>query len=445
MSSKNSFGNRSRFQVNPGGVITGRITVPGDKSISHRALMLGAIAEGETTITGFLQGEDTLATANVFRQMGVEIENHGDVVKVKGVGLHGLSAYDKALDFGNSGTSVRLMTGLLSAQSFDSELIGDESLMTRPMMRVIDPLRTMNAKINCTDKGTLPIKITGGNKLCAINYELPVASAQLKSCLLLAGLYANGTTSIVEKKATRDHTERMLGAFSHPVSRKDNTISITKADKLTATEINVPADFSSAAFFIVAASLCEGSNVVLENVGINPTRDAMLKIMELMGADIELQNAREKSGEPVADIHIKSSELKGIDIPEELVPIAIDEFPAILIAAACAKGTTRLSGATELRVKESDRLQAMLDGFIATGIKAEAKEDGMIIDNSESINKFRGGVVNSHGDHRIAMAFAVAGMVSEKPILINDCENVATSFPGFVQLAQKAGMNINYV
>lgn len=408
MSSKNITGNHSSFKVKPGGVISGRLTVPGDKSISHRALMLGAIAEGETTITGFLQGEDTLATARVFQQMGVEIENNGSLVKVKGVGLHGLHAYDKALDFGNSGTSVRLMSGLLSAQAFDSELIGDESLMTRPMMRVINPLRTMNAVINCTDKGTLPINISGGNQLTAIDYELPVASAQLKSCLLLAGLYAEGTTRITENKTTRDHTERMLGAFSHPVTKNGSKISIEKAERLVATEISVPADFSSSAFFIVAASICPGSDVVLENVGINPTRDAMLKIMDLMGADIELENAREQSSEPVADIHIKSSELTGIDIPEELVPIAIDEFPAILIAAACAKGTTRLSGAAELRVKESDRIEAMLDGFIATGIKVEATDDGMIIENGE----FQGGVVNSHGDHRIAMAFAVAGMVA---------------------------------
>jgi 3-phosphoshikimate 1-carboxyvinyltransferase len=441
MSSKNISNNHSSFKVKPGGVISGRVTVPGDKSISHRALMLGAIAEGETTIKGFLQGEDTLATAKVFQQMGVEIENNGDVVKVKGVGLHGLNAYDNALDFGNSGTSVRLMTGLLSAQSFDSEMIGDESLMTRPMMRVIDPLRIMNANINCSDNGTLPIKITGGKQLKAIDYELPVASAQLKSCLLLAGLYAEGTTSIIENTPTRDHTERILGAFSHATIRNGNKISINKTDKLVGTEISVPADFSSAAFFIVAASIVPDSEVILENVGVNPTRDAMLKIMKLMGADIELQNEREQSGEPVADIHIKSSELAGIDIPEELVSVAIDEFPAILIAAACAKGTTRLTGAAELRVKESDRIQSMLDGFIATGIQAEATEDGMIIESSE----FKGGIVNSHGDHRIAMAFAVAAMVSKESILINDCENVATSFPGFVDLARKAGMDIQYV
>jgi 3-phosphoshikimate 1-carboxyvinyltransferase len=427
------------YRVNPGGAITGRVTVPGDKSISHRALMLGAIAEGETTIRGFLQGEDTLATARVFQQMGVDIENDGKLVRVQGVGLQGLHAHNGALDLGNSGTSVRLMTGLLSAQSFNSELIGDVSLMTRPMLRIIEPLRTMNADISCSDNGTLPIKITGGRQLHGISYELPVASAQLKSCLLLAGLYAEGTTTIIENEATRDHTERMLATFSHPVTRNQNQIICNKADKLIGTEVIIPVDFSSAAFFIVAATLTPGSDVILENVGVNPTRDAMLKIMMLMGADIELRNERQQSGEPVADIHIKHSELNGIAIPEELVSVAIDEFPVVLIAAACARGETRLTGAAELRVKESDRIQSMLDGFIAMGIKAEATEDGMILEGGE----FNGGIIDSHGDHRIAMAFAIAGMVSKQAIQINDCENVATSFPGFVELARKAGMDID--
>jgi 3-phosphoshikimate 1-carboxyvinyltransferase len=309
------------------------------------------------------------------------------------------------------------------------------------MLRVINPLRSMNAEISCTDKGTLPINIIGGCKLQGIEYELPVASAQLKSCLLLAGLYAEGITTIIEKQATRDHTERMLSAFSHSITRDEKRISISKADSLIGTDINIPADFSSASFFIIAAIILPGSDVVLENVGINPTRDAMLKIMELMGADIELENKREQSGEPVADIHIKSSDLHGINIPQELVPVAIDEFPVIMVAASCAKGETCLSGAAELRVKESDRIQSMLDGFIATGIQAEGTEDGMIVRES----KFNGGVVNSHGDHRIAMAFAIAGLVSKETIVINNCENVATSFPGFVALSQKAGMNIAYV
>ena len=430
-----------RFRVNPGSSINGRLKIPGDKSISHRALMLGAIAEGETIIKGFLQGEDTLATLHVFQQMGVGIEKNNDVVRIKGVGINGLKKPDQVLDLGNSGTSVRLLTGLLSGQAFDVELIGDKSLMKRPMRRVIDPLLLMNAKISCSDKGTLPIRITGGQHLNGIEYELPVASAQLKSCLLLAGLYAEGTTTIVEKKATRDHTERMLETFSHPVNKTGNSISINRADKLISTNINVPADFSSAAFFITAATITPGSDVLLENVGINPTRNAMLTIMELMGARIELLNEREQSGEPIADIRVTSNELNGIEIPEELVAIAIDEFPAILIAAACAKGTTRLTGAAELRVKESDRIQSMLDGFIATGIQAEATDDGMVIQGGE----FSGGNVESKGDHRIAMAFAVAGMVSKGPLFIEDCDNVATSFPGFVELAKRAGMNISYV
>ena len=329
---------------------------------------------------------------------------------------------------------------MLSAQEFDVELIGDASLMKRPMRRVIDPLLLMNAKISCSDKGTLPIRITGGQHLNGIEYELPIVCAQLKSCLLLAGLYAEGTTTIIERKATRDHTERMLETFSHPVNKSGNSISINKADKLIATNISVPADFSSAAFFITAATITPGSDVVLENVGVNPTRNAMLKIMAMMGANIELLNEREQSGEPVADIRVTSNELTGIKIPEELVAIAIDEFPAILIAAACAKGVTKLTGAAELRVKESDRIQSMLDGFIATGIKAEATEDGMAIQGGE----FAGGTVDSQGDHRIAMSFAVAGMVSKTPIVINNCDNVATSFPGFIELAKQAGMDISY-
>ncbi len=431
----------TRFRIKPGGHITGRITVPGDKSISHRALMLGAIAEGETTIHGFLQGEDTVATARALQQMGVAIDNTGGLVRIQGVGLRGLQASDRPIDLGNSGTSVRLMTGLLAAQSFDSTLLGDDSLMRRPMLRVIEPLRRMNADITCSDHGTLPVKISGGSRLQAIDYELPVASAQLKTCLLLAGLYADGITTIVEPQTTRDHTERMLGTFSHATSRNENRITITKATKLVGTRINVPADFSSAAFFIVAATITPGADVVLENVGVNPTRNAMLKIMTLMGADIRLQKRRVQSGEPVADIHVKRSQLQGIDIPEALVPVAIDECPAILIAAACAEGVTRLRGAAELRVKESDRIQSMLEGFIATGIQAESRADGIVVEGG----RFKGGDVDSQGDHRIAMAFAVAGMVSGDDIVVHDCGNVATSFPGFVALARQAGMVIDYV
>ena len=431
----------TNFRIEPSNSIIGKVNIPGDKSISHRAIILAAIADGESRIKNFLQGEDTLATIRVFQKMGVNIKNDGDIIIVKGVGLHGLRAENPTLDFGNSGTSVRLLSGLLSAQNFSSQLIGDESLMKRPMFRIINPLQKMNAKINCTDLGTLPIKIEGGQKIEGIEYELPIFSAQLKSCLLLAGLYAEGTTKIIENMATRDHTERMLANFSHSVIKKGNQISIKKANRLIGCEIIVPGDFSSAAYFIVAAILTPNSNIIIENVGVNPTRNAMIKIMKLMGADVELKNERLESGEPVATIYAKTSKLIGIDIPEELVPVAIDELPIILVAAACAKGKTKLSGAAELRVKESDRIQSMLDGFISLGIKVKALEDGMIIEGGQ----YNGGVINSNDDHRIAMAFSIAGIIAKAPIIINSCKNVATSFPEFVDTAKHLGVNIDYV
>ena len=441
MNIKMSLKGNINFRIEPSNSIIGKVNIPGDKSISHRAIILAAIADGESRIKNFLQGEDTLATIRVFQKMGVNIKNDGDIIIVKGVGLHGLRAENPTLDFGNSGTSVRLLSGLLSAQNFSSQLIGDESLMKRPMFRIINPLQKMNAKINCTDLGTLPIKIEGGQKIEGIEYELPIFSAQLKSCLLLAGLYAEGTTKIIENMATRDHTERMLANFSHSVIKKGNQISIKKANRLIGCEIIVPGDFSSAAYFIVAAILTPNSNIILENVGVNPTRNAMIKIMKLMGADVELKNERLESGEPVATIYAKTSKLIGIDIPEELVPVAIDELPIILVAAACAKGKTKLSGAAELRVKESDRIQSMLDGFISLGIKVKALEDGMIIEGGQ----YNGGVINSNDDHRIAMAFSIAGIIAKAPIIINSCKNVATSFPEFVDTAKHLGMNIDYV
>jgi len=431
----------TNFRIEPSNSLIGKVNIPGDKSISHRAIILAAIADGESRIKNLLQGEDTLATIRVFQKMGVNIKNDGDIIIVKGVGLYGLSAENPTFYFGNSGTSVRLLSGLLSAQNFSSQLIGDESLMKRPMFRIINPLQKMNAKINCTDLGTLPIKIEGGQKIKGIEYELPIFSAQLKSCLLLAGLYAEGTTKIIENMVTRDHTERMLANFSHSVIRKGNQISIKKANRLIGCEIIIPGDFSSAAYFIVAAILTPNSNIIIENVGVNPTRNAMIKIMKLMGADVELKNERLESGEPVATIYAKTSKLIGINIPEELVPVAIDELPIILVAAACAKGKTKLSGAAELRVKESDRIQSMLDGFISLGIKVKALEDGMIIEGGQ----YNGGVINSNDDHRIAMAFSIAGIIAKAPIIINSCKNVATSFPGFVDTAKHLGMNIDYV
>ena len=429
------------FRSKPSHSIVGKTRISGDKSISHRAVIFAAIAEGESRINNFLQGEDTLATIRIFQKLGVDIKNKGNYILVKGVGLHGLYAKNPILDFGNSGTSVRLLTGLLSAQNFNSQLIGDESLMGRPMLRIVNPLKEMNAKVICSQEGTLPIKIEGKQNIQAIHYRLPVISAQLKSCLLIAGLYAEGTTKIIEKIATRDHTERMLANFSHPVTKKNNQISIKKAKKLIGCEIIVPGDFSSAAYFIVAATLAPNSNVILEDINVNPTRIAMIEILKLMGANIELSNQRQESGEPIATINIKSSKLIGIDIPEELVPVAIDELPIILVAAASAKGKTRLTGAAELRVKESDRIQSMLDGFTILGIKSEALDDGMIIEGSQ----FNGGTINSYNDHRIAMAFSIAGVIAKDSITINNCKNVATSFPEFVNTGKKLGMQIDYV
>ena len=426
------------YHVHPGGTLRGRLRVPGDKSISHRALMLGAIAGGDTRISGFLQGEDTCATMAALRAMGVAIEQHSRNVLVHGTGLHGLAQPVSALDLGNSGTSARLLAGLLAGQPFDCELTGDASLMRRPMRRVIEPLRQMHADIHCTDEGTLPIRIHGGKRLQAIDYTLPVASAQLKSCLLMAGLYAEGTTCLHEPSPTRDHTERMLLHFGGGLTRNGNTVCITGGSELRAAAITVPADISSAAFFMAGACMSSGSDITLEGVGVNPTRTGIIRILRAMGADITLQNEWTVSGEPVADIRVRAAQLHGIDIPAELVPLAIDEFPAIMVAAATASGRTVLRGAQELRVKESDRILAITEGLKAVGIQCHAHEDGMEV----SGGRMSGGTVNSFTDHRIAMAFAMAGLTATRPITIQDCANVNTSFPGFVELARQAGLHI---
>lgn len=426
------------YVVNPGGALRGNIQVPGDKSISHRAIMLGAIANGITKISGFLQGEDTLATMAAFRAMGVNIDHQGMEVNIKGVGLYGLSAPVSPLDLGNSGTSTRLLAGLLAGQKFDSEIRGDASLMKRPMRRVIDPLKKMHADISCSDQGTLPIHIRGNKTLQGIEYHTPVASAQLKSCLLLAGLYAKGKTCVYESAATRDHTERMLQYFGSDLEKHSNVICITGGKELQAAIISIPADISSAAFFMVGACIAEDSDITLLGTGINPTRDAVIHILQAMGADITLENQTSSSGELVADIRVRHSQLQGINIPIELVPSAIDEFPAIMIAAACATGKTILHGAEELRVKESNRIKAISDGLRAIGITVETHDDGMEVTGG----KITGGIVNSHTDHRIAMAFSMAGLCSEKPIRILDCANVNTSFPGFVDLANRTGLQV---
>ncbi len=431
------------FIANPGGKLSGSLRVPGDKSISHRSIMLGSLAEGTTEVTGFLEGEDSLATLQAFRDMGVVIEGpHRGRVTIHGVGLHGLQAPPNTLYLGNSGTSMRLLSGLLAGQSFSVELTGDESLSGRPMNRVADPLREMGAVIETAEQGRPPMVIKGGKKLNGINYALPMASAQVKSCVLLAGLYAQGETVVTEPAPTRDHTERMLKGFGYDVNVNGNKVSLMPGGKLTATSIDVPSDISSAAFFMVAASIAPDSDITLEHVGLNPTRVGVINILKLMGANIDVLNEREVGGEPVADIRIQSAELKGIDIPEDQVPLAIDEFPAIFIAAACAEGTTILTGAEELRVKESDRIQVMVDGLQILGVNAKATEDGAIIEGFGAQDLMGGGEVVSHGDHRIAMSFAIASLRANQSIKILDCANVSTSFPGFVELAQNCGMHV---
>lgn len=431
------------FTVEPGGSLSGRLRVPGDKSISHRSIMLGSLAEGVTEITGFLEGEDALATLQAFRDMGVNIEgpDNGRVV-IHGVGMHGLKTPAGPLNMGNSGTSMRLLSGLLSGQKFNVTLTGDASLSGRPMRRVTEPLAEMGAVIGATETGSAPLNICGDQPLHGIDYNMPVASAQVKSCLLLAGLYAEGRTCVTEPASTRDHTERMLTGFGYSVERKNSTACVQGGGKLTATKVEVPADISSAAFFMVGASISEGSDVLLEHVGINPTRTGVINILRQMGADITLSNEREVGGEPVADIRVRSAQLKGIRIPEDQVPLAIDEFPVLFVAAACAEGETVLTGAKELRVKESDRIQVMADGLQALGVDAQPTEDGMVIQGGGANFLMNAGQVESHDDHRIAMAFAMAALRASGPVVINNCANVNTSFPGFVALARRAGLGI---
>lgn len=422
----------------PVSLIQGETSVPGDKSISHRAILFGAIANGTTTVEGFLQGEDCLATVEAFRSMGVQIEGPVEQrVIIHGVGKYGLKKPAHTIDCGNSGTSMRLLAGLLSAQSFDSQLTGDESLLKRPMLRISKPLTQMGALVS-TNEGKPPLEIKGGRTLKGIDYLMPEPSAQVKSCLLLAGLYAQGETRITETQISRDHTERMLRSFSYPLMSSGNTLVIDATKECQATHIKVPGDISSAAFFIVAALINPGAQIIIRNVGINPTRTGIIQILMKMGADISLMNHQQFGEEPVADLHVNYSPLKGIQIPQDLVPLAIDEFPVLFIAAACAEGETVLHGAKELRLKESDRIGAMVEGLTQLGIKAQAFEDGVQIQGGRLL----GGTVNSRGDHRIAMSFLVAGTVASAPITVLDCANINTSFPHFVDTANKLRFSI---
>ncbi|PSD22043.1 3-phosphoshikimate 1-carboxyvinyltransferase [Stenotrophomonas maltophilia] len=432
--------NAQHWIARKGQPLQGSLTIPGDKSVSHRSVMFAALADGTSHIEGFLEGEDTRATARIFSQLGVRIETPSPSQRiVHGVGIDGLKAPQAPLDCGNAGTGMRLLAGLLAGQAFDCTLIGDESLSGRPMRRVTGPLSQMGARIDTQDDGTPPLHVHGGQALHGIDFASPVASAQVKSAVLLAGLYAQGETSVTEPHPTRDYTERMLSAFGVDIAFSPGKARLRGGQRLRATDIVVPADFSSAAFYLVAASIIPGSELRLKQVGLNPRRTGLLHALRLMGADITEENPAEQGGEPVADLVVRYAPLRGARIPEALVPDMIDEFPALFVAAAAAEGQTVVSGAAELRVKESDRLAAMATGLRALGMQVDETEDGATLHGGLRLGS---GTIESHGDHRIAMAFAIAGQISDGEVRINDIANVATSFPDFDGLARSAGFNL---
>jgi len=419
-----------------GVALSGEVLVPGDKSVSHRSVMLAALADGNSRIDGFLEGEDTRATAAIFSALGVRIESPSPSQRiVHGAGVDGLRASMEPLDCGNAGTGMRLLCGVLAGQAFDSVLVGDGSLSKRPMGRVIGPLSRMGARIDSGEGGLPPLHIHGGTGLHGIDYTLEVASAQVKSALLLAGLYAEGETVVREPHPTRDYTESMLRAFGVNIEHSPGVARLRGGQRLRATDIVVPADFSSAAFFIVAATVVPGSDLLIRSVGLNPRRTGLLAALRAMGADIVEQAHGERGGEPVGDLRVRHAQLQGIEVPAHLVPDMIDEFPALLVAAACARGRTVVTDAQELRVKESDRLAAMAAGLQALGIRVEETPNGASVTGGT----LRGGEIQSHGDHRIAMAFSVAAQVASAPVRILDVANVATSFPGYDALARSCG------
>ena len=425
--------------VAPGGALTGTVVVPGDKSVSHRSVMFGALSDGVCQVSDCLLGEDVLATIDAFRALGVTIDNHGDGrLTVYGVGVDGLQAPQAPLYLGNSGTSMRLLCGILAGADLAATLTGDPSLSRRPMRRVAEPLNRMGARLTTAEGGTPPVILAGGGRLQAIDYVLPVASAQVKSAVLLAGLYADGVTRVTEPAPTRDHTELMLRACGVELDSHAGTVSLRGGQRLKPFDIAVPADISSAAFFIIGAAIAPGSQLTLPAVGVNPTRTGVLDIMSAMGARIDHGAPRAVGSEPVADLTIYGSDLVGIEIPQAAVPLAIDEFPAIFIAAACARGRTVLHGAEELRHKESDRIAVMADGLNALGIQTEVFDDGIAIEGGQ----LHGGEIDAHGDHRIAMAFAMAALRADGPITIRNAANIATSFPTFVATATACGLRI---
>ena len=433
------------FKIQKGSGLKGEITVPGDKSMSHRAIMLASLAEGKSEISGFLEGEDCLATIEVFKKMGVNISRREGIFIVEGRGLRGLKDPSGPLDFGNSGTSVRLCSGVLAAQEFSSTLVGDSSLSSRPMTRITEPLGLMGANASSTKKGTLPIKIEPVDSLNSIKYSLPVPSAQVKSCLLFAGLYSEGITEIEEKVTTRDHTERMFKQFGIPIdisqSKGSKLIKLNKVEGINPTNIDICGDFSSASFFILAALITPNSELLLKNVGVNPTRIGFLHALRHMGANIELQKEID-SFEPTADILVRTSSLKGITLNKNLVANMIDEMPAFFVAASLAEGTTKVKDAKELRTKESDRLQVMSEALDSFGVKFRLEDDGITINGLGKTGTFNAAEIDSHGDHRIAMACSIGSLRSDGETSVLDCLNVNTSFPNFVDVCKEVGINI---
>ena len=411
--------------------LRGNIVVPGDKSIAHRAVIFSAIAQGRSRILNLSGGDDNSRTVRAFRQMGVEIFRDGDALCVEGKGWDGLSAPTERIDCGNSGTTLRLLSGLLAGRPFHSELDGDSSLRQRPMKRVIDPLSKMGARIRSRQgDGLAPLEIDGGG-LRGIEYRMPIASAQVKSAIVLAALQAEGQTIVHEPQRSRDHTEVMLSGFGGKISVDGLTLAIAGRPALTGQSVRIPGDISSAAFFLVAAAMIPGSDLTVRDVGCNPTRDGVLEVLKQMGASIELRNQRLEAGERVADIHVTGAALKGVDVDAELVARTIDEYPILAVAAAVAQGVTTFSDVNELRFKESDRIAAMTEGLRALGVLVEERPDGMTIQGG---NRLRSGAVKSYADHRIAMSFAIAGLVSENGVEIDDAKCVDISFPSFFDL-----------
>ena len=415
------------------------VRVPGDKSISHRSMILGGIAQGVTKVSGFLESSDCLATMQAMQSMGVKIEKVDGQYLIHGVGKYGLIApVSGVIDCGNSGTGMRLLAGLLAAQNFESKLLGDESLNSRPMARIIQPLSQMGADITSDENNTAPLNFKPVSKLTSISYKSPVASAQVKSCVMLAGLYADGVTSLSEPKLSRNHTENMLQGFGCELEINGLKVSVRGGQELTATDVEVPADISSSAFFMVLATLLPNSKIKFKDLCVNSSRNGVIEILMLMGANIKLENSRKIAGEQISDVVVKSSQLNGIEIPHEYIASAIDEFPILFIAASFAKGQTKLSNAMELRIKESDRITVMADGLKVLGIDCDELEDGLVINGG----KMHSGKIDSHDDHRCAMSFLIAGQLADATIEVDNCSNIVTSFPSFLELCTELGLNI---